>query len=1040
MGFEATPVGSYTSANAVSGWTVSSRTANGVCPATLWNAGSSEFSIVATPFMITPAPTPMLNLLLNSPLGGTKIARLNSQSLNSNQTKLSQNYTVTNSNALLQFAFAGYWQNGGTGHNCCEQPGMYFTMYSCTGAPLACSSLSLVSICSSPSYSGSYTLQPNYDIWTNWQLRYIDLTPYIGSCVRVEFMTTDCSNGDHYGTSFVDFKTSAHSNYLNLPTNPNLPPNVDGVINFCPGSNIAKINAPIGYAAYQWGSSLTGLIPAPQGTMQTISISNPILGSVYTITLTSPTGCTYVKTYTLNYTNVNVAAVGSSSTCFNGSSGTATVGAIGSGSGYNYTWTNSTNSVVGTSSIVLGLPTGVYSIQVSAIGNPSCGTAIATTTIGIAPPSVIQLSKPYCGNEAYLMTNGGINHQWYNGLNPIPSNQGGTASNYTVTNPINNSIYYLSYTSSYNCKDSVEFNLIASSPGSVSVSNISTVCPNSNNGSGFIGLNPSLGANPGINGFTVTNASTLTPTYSSSIYPSIYNSYSVSGLSAGTYSVNVFDGSCKYGTTFSVSPYVFDFTVTSTPSNICSGSQAILSVNFNPLIAPNQYNFSWTPSNFISPPTTAINMNVIINPTVTLGQSLAHTFFVNVTPTVVNCPLTKSIVVNVSNPVTPTITAITPSFCGNSAPYYTIGVNPVGGIFETGISGTNSPVSSSGQIIPALAKNGINTFTYTNNQGGCFAKATGSFLVRKVDLHSVGNNTICSSETLIIIASGASTYTWLTWPVLTGSSIVVSPSVSSNYTVSANDSTTGCNSTQSFSILVHPKPNVNFSGNTQVCAGKTTSLTATGANTYTWSSGYTTTAITFSPLTSTSIFTLTGQNTITTCTNTREVVINRIQNPTIKIIGDTKACRGESVTLSATGADTYVWNTYLVGSTIHFPTTTGSDQLNFEVVGTNTNTQCSSANTITVALYKCSYTGLIDNQKETSHIKLYPNPIKNYFFIETETKVELEIYNELGQLVFKNNFEMGKHELRLTELPNGLYFVKARKGDSYDIIKMVKED
>lgn len=197
--FEQTTAGSYTAANAVTGWSVSSSTVS--CGAYFyttgagWVPGSSEFSIVSTPFI----GFPVIGTVLNSPLGGNKVARLNNTTPNTYQTRLAVTLTVTSSNDGFIFAFAGYYED--PGHSCCDQPGLYVRVLNNMGQQDYCKSVVLSPGC--PSVNATFSTSPNGS-YSNWQVRYIDLTSYIGSVVTIEFITRDCSFGGHYGTTLID--------------------------------------------------------------------------------------------------------------------------------------------------------------------------------------------------------------------------------------------------------------------------------------------------------------------------------------------------------------------------------------------------------------------------------------------------------------------------------------------------------------------------------------------------------------------------------------------------------------------------------------------------------------------------------------------------------------------------------------------------------------------------------------------------------------------------------------------------------------------
>jgi hypothetical protein len=289
-------------------------------------------------------------------------------------------------------------------------------MYSCSLTPLSCSSLSLnASGSNCPNGATGYTVT-NGVSWTNWVVKYIDLTPYIGSCVTIEVVNTDCNFSGHYGMCFFDAACGGQLIGTGIGGSGG---SVAGPVSFCAGSNQALINAPFGYASYQWygpgsGPSNPGpLIAAPVGTQAALVISNPNPGAVYTVDLTTPSGCVFVSTNTLSYSQVNIAGIGSTTTCIGGSSGSGTVVGNGSGTGYNYNWLNSSGVTVGTASVVTGLAPGVYSVILTGMGASGCGSAVATTTVTAAPPPVQIFLKPFCGTQAFLSVNGGSNWQWY---------------------------------------------------------------------------------------------------------------------------------------------------------------------------------------------------------------------------------------------------------------------------------------------------------------------------------------------------------------------------------------------------------------------------------------------------------------------------------------------------------------------------------------------------------------------------------------------------------------------------------------------------
>ena len=173
-------------------------------------------------------------------------------------------------------------------------------------------------------------------------------------------------------------------------------------------------------------------------------------------------------------------------------------------------------------------------------------------------------------------------------------------------------------------------------------------------------------------------------------------------------------------------------------------------------------------------------------------------------------------------------------------------------------------------------------------------------------------NSICLGDTTIVALKVLSlkpyTLTWSTPTVtLTGDgSFKISPTTNVTYTVTAteNDDVTISN-TSSVVIVVNPLPTVTLTGGT-LCLGTPITMTAGGANTYTWSNGLPGgTSNTVNPSISTT-YTVTGMD-VNLCTNTAQAVVTINQLPTV-VAGGGAICSGTSMNITAGGANTYKWS------------------------------------------------------------------------------------------------------------------------------------
>jgi gliding motility-associated-like protein len=704
--FELTTPGAYFgsgNSTAVSGWSISSRAVNGTCNNTnAWVPGSSKFWVVSTPITGIPA----IGSLGASPLGGTNVIKMNNNlTPYSLITRISQTFPVTSANTVFQFAYAGVWEDGT--HNCCEQPALMIKMYDCLGGPLSCSSLSLnAQGANCPTGAPGYSVSNGLSFTPNWVVKYIDLTPFIGSCVTIEIINSDCIFGGHYGMVFFDAKCGGQIIGTGIPGPGS---NIAGPVSFCAGANQAIIAAPLGYNSYQWYGPF-GIISPPQGTLSTLTINNPIPNTSYTVAMYAASGCSFTSVNTLTFTSVNIAGTNTMATCPGGASGTATVYGNGSGTGYTYTWTNSSNLVVGTTSVATGLSAGVYTIAISGFGI-SCGSQSTTVNIPSAPIPLTTFLKPYCGNTAYFSTNGGSNIQWYNNLTPV-----NTTTSYILVNPINGSFVHLRYTTSQGCQDSIKYILNVATPGAISILSNKLICVGGTNGETVIGMIPATGAPPGFNSYTVVSTG-ITPSFSSTINFSGLNTFSVAGLVAGgTYSVNTFDGSCAYTTNFTVPVHIWNYTLSANQYSFCPGQQTFAGANFTSTPSLSQYTYSWSPTTWLA----GNFQNTIISPITNPGSSTTVIYTVIVTPTISSCAVTKTMAITAFNPSTPTINLI-PNICNNSSPYFIL-VSPIGGTF-------NSTAIVNGVIQPNISNIGLNTFNYSVSLYTCVANSTATYEV-----------------------------------------------------------------------------------------------------------------------------------------------------------------------------------------------------------------------------------------------------------------------------------------------------------------------
>ena len=231
------------------------------------------------------------------------------------------------------------------------------------------------------------------------------------------------------------------------------------------------------------------------------------------------------------------------------------------------------------------------------------------------------------------------------------------------------------------------------------------------------------------------------------------------------------------------------------------------------------------------------------------------------------------------------------------------------------------------------------TYTVTVTQNGCSSNDDVIVIVNTPVVADAGPDvTICEGVTTTLTASGGTTYLWSTGA--TTASIDVSPASTTTYTVTVSDGITSDN--DDVIVTVDPLPTANAGSDVTICEGDTTTLTATGGDTYLWSTGATTASIDVSPLSTTTYTVTVTQNG---CSSNDDVIVTVNPLPAADAGADVSICIGGSTTLTASGGGSYLWNT---GATTASITVSPSTTTSYNV--TVTQNGCSSNDDIIVTV------------------------------------------------------------------------------------------
>ena len=207
----------------------------------------------------------------------------------------------------------------------------------------------------------------------------------------------------------------------------------------------------------------------------------------------------------------------------------------------------------------------------------------------------------------------------------------------------------------------------------------------------------------------------------------------------------------------------------------------------------------------------------------------------------------------------------------------------------------------------------------------CTFDAIATISVNPIPVVTVNNPVICQGNVATMTPVGADTYLWSDGS--TGNTLAVSPSTNTTYTVTGTSLGCSADAVANVTITLLPVVIVN---DVVICNGESATLTASGGATYDWQTGETGNSIVVSPTTSTT-YTV-GDNTPGCSGSTLSTVTVNLL-PTVTINAET-ICVGESATLAASGANTYVWDD---GSATNPLTVSPTTTTTYTVTGTDAN-------------------------------------------------------------------------------------------------------
>jgi gliding motility-associated-like protein len=195
------------------------------------------------------------------PYGGNYSVKLGNEQTGAETESISYTFTVPANLDIftITYFYAIVLQN--PDHTAAEQPRFQVSAYDFnTGAVIGCSTFDYVASGSLP----GFTTSPHNRsvVYRKWTPGSVQIDGMAGRTVRLEFRTSDCTRGGHFGYAYIDVAATCS--------------NILASASYCTQSNSLELSAPFGYQGYTWYSSNFSQVI---GTTQSITLSPPPITS-----------------------------------------------------------------------------------------------------------------------------------------------------------------------------------------------------------------------------------------------------------------------------------------------------------------------------------------------------------------------------------------------------------------------------------------------------------------------------------------------------------------------------------------------------------------------------------------------------------------------------------------------------------------------------------------------------------------------------------------------------------------------------------------
>ncbi|MCG2611432.1 gliding motility-associated C-terminal domain-containing protein [Flavobacterium sp. SM15] len=386
---------------------------------------NDRHGIILTPFQ----DYNTCNQLTSVPPGENFSAKLGNSMGGGEAEKLVFNVSVTEDTALFIYKYAVVLED--PGHPMSAQPRFSMRVLDSNNHVInpACGVYNV--------YAG----QPNQDFriceltgvtWLPWKTVGLDLTPYIGQNLSIEFITRDCAYQEHFGYAYITAKC--------VPLRAN--------VRLCSEGDSFTLTGPNGFASYNWFYQ-----GQPIGTPSqsiTLPLADYAVGSVFQcnmIAYSNGNTCPVTTQAVLTDRTIITPNFNETAPCNNNNNtnlipinfnnqSTIVNGVV---TGYHWDFGDDTESTEQHPSHIFTTP-GTYTVKLTVTSESGCSSSISkNVVIGVnsLPEPILDANYTFCFSYSLTLASINANGQnllWYNSptsLTPLPFNQ-----------PLTNTTYY----------------------------------------------------------------------------------------------------------------------------------------------------------------------------------------------------------------------------------------------------------------------------------------------------------------------------------------------------------------------------------------------------------------------------------------------------------------------------------------------------------------------------------------------------------------------------------------------------------------------